>query len=94
MTNLDCSKFAESVGKLYVKFTSRFSVFMKCEKDFKLFSPPFDVESPNCYQMELIDGQSNMNLRKAYDNNDKVGATCQENGITFGQYIMLSVVLL
>ncbi|CAM1324002.1 Uncharacterised protein r2_g3265 [Pycnogonum litorale] len=92
MPDLDCSKYAESVCKLCAEFTSRFADFRKCETEFKLFSQPFDMapeDSPDCYQMELIDLQSDMDLRRAYDSNDgnflqklcmwkasKFGATC------------------
>jgi len=75
MQDLDCSKYAESVGRLCAEFTSRFSDFMKCETEFKLFSQPFGMkpeDSSDCYQMELIDLQSDMDLRRAYDSNDLV----------------------
>ena len=43
--------------------------------EFKLFFQPFDVtpdDVPDCYQMEVIDLQSDMDLNRAYDSNDVV----------------------
>ena len=71
--HLDCSKYAESVGKLCVKFT-RFADFRKSETEFKLFSQPFPMipeDSPDCRPMELIRLQSDTNSR-AYNSNDLV----------------------
>ena len=70
--DINCAKYAESVGKLCSEFTNRFADFRKCEMEFKLFSQPFEIaaeDSPDCYQMELIDLQSNMDLKKAYGDN-------------------------
>ncbi|CAI9733790.1 Hypothetical predicted protein [Octopus vulgaris] len=75
MPDLDCSKYAESVGKLCAEFTSRFVDFRKYESEFKLFSQLFDLvpeDSLDWCQMELIDLQSDMNSRRAYDSNDLV----------------------
>ena len=63
IADLDSSKYAENVDKLCTEFTSRFADLGKFETDFKLFSQPFDVapeDSSDCYQMELIDLQSDM----------------------------------
>ena len=75
MPELDTSKYGENVGKLCAEFTRRFSGFRKCEMDFMLFAQPFDMapeDSPDCCQMELIDLQSDNDLKRAYDNNDLV----------------------
>ena len=43
--------------------------------EFKLFSQPFDVtpdDIPDRCQMEAIDLQSDMDLKRAYDSNDVV----------------------
>ena len=47
--------------------------FRKYKPEFKLFSVPFDMsveECPNFCQLELLDLQSDMNLKNAYQNND------------------------
>ena len=43
--------------------------------EFKLFSQPFDVtpdDIPDCCQMEVIDLQYDMGLKRAYDSNDVI----------------------
>lgn len=48
---------------LYAEFTSKFADSRKCETKFKLFSQPFDItpeNNPDCYHMELVDLQSDM----------------------------------
>ena len=61
--------------KLCAGFTNQFADFRKCEMEFKLFSQPFEIaaeDSPDCYQMELIDLQSDMDLKRAYGDNNLV----------------------
>ena len=73
--DLDCSKYAESISKLCSEFGKRFTDFRNYEMEFKLFSQPFYVTPdniPDCYQMEVIDLQSDMDLKRAYASNDVV----------------------
>ena len=75
MPDLDCSKYAESITKLCAEFGSRFIDFRNHEMEFNLFSQPFDVtpdDIPDCYQMEVIDLQCDMDLKRAYDSNDVI----------------------
>ena len=73
--DLEYSKYAENISKLCDEFGNRFNDLRKCEMEFKLFSQPFDVtpdDVPDCYQMEVIDLQSDIDLNRAYDSNDVV----------------------
>lgn len=56
--DLTCTKYVASIQKLSEEFTNRFVNFRKYEKELKLLNHLKD--GTGCYQMELIDLQSDI----------------------------------
>lgn len=61
------------VEKLTSAFETRFEDFRKHNADFQLFAHPFDlvVENiPSSFQLEILELQANVDLKRAYNEND------------------------
>ena len=61
------------VEKLTLAFETRFEDFRKHDADFQIFAQPFDlvVENiPPSFQLEIIELQANVDLKRAYHEND------------------------
>ena len=66
---LDSTNNAASVRKLRNEFTSMFPEFRRDEIKVKLFAYPFDLtaeDSPDNCQMELIELQADMDIKRGY----------------------------
>lgn len=69
----DCEKYVGMVEKLTSAFETRFEDFRKHNADFQLFAHPFDlvVENiPSSFQLEILELQANVDLKRAYNEND------------------------
>ena len=70
--HLDSSNYAASVQKLRDDFTSWFPEFRQDEMNVKFFAQPFDLaveDSPDDCQMELIELQADIDIKRGYPEN-------------------------
>ena len=71
--SINCEKYVGMVEKLTLAFETRFEDFRKHDADFQIFAQPFDlvVENiPPSFQLEIIELQANVDLKRAYHEND------------------------
>ena len=68
-------KYSTEITNLLEEFNTRFSYMQKFEEIFKIFLAPFNVEvesAPPNLQMELIELQSNIELKCLYEGSNKI----------------------
>ena len=73
--DLDSTNYAASVQKLRDEFISRFPEYTRDGIKVKLFAHPFDLaveDSPDDFQMELIELQADMDTKRGYYENSLV----------------------
>ena len=73
--DLDCTNYGTSVQKLREEFANRFTDFRQNEIKLKLFAQPFDLKVEDCpddFQMELIELQGDMKIKRKYSENSLV----------------------
>ena len=71
--SINCEKYVGMVEKLTLAFKTRFEDFRKHNANFQIFAQPFDlvVENiPPSFQLEIIELQTNIDLKRAYYEND------------------------
>ena len=67
--NINYQKYQLMIDKLSVAFDARFLDFRKLESNFNIFSNPFQSapdQSPDKFQLELIDLQSTNDIKSAF----------------------------
>ena len=73
--DINYQKYGSMIEKLSAVFDARFLDFRQLESDFNIFSNPFNTavdQSPDQLQLELIDLQSDNDMKRAFDENDLV----------------------
>uniref|UniRef100_H2ZD91 Uncharacterized protein n=1 Tax=Ciona savignyi TaxID=51511 RepID=H2ZD91_CIOSA len=69
----NCEKYVGTIEKLTSAFKTRFEDFRKHNADVQLFAHPFDLVVENIpprFQLEIIELQANVDLKRAYREND------------------------
>ena len=70
---INCEKCVGMVEKLTLAFETRFEDFRKHNADFQIFAQPFDLvvkNIPPSFQLEIIELQANVDLKRAYHENN------------------------
>ena len=73
--NMNYQKYQLMIDKLSVTFNTCFLDFRKLESNFNIFSNPFQLapdQSPDEFQLELIDLRSGNDIKSAFIENDLV----------------------
>lgn len=73
--DLDCTNYAGCVQKLRDELANRYPNFRQNEIKLKLFAQPFDLSVKDCLnncQMELIELQANMDIKRKYQESSLV----------------------
>ena len=73
--DINYQKYGTMIEKLPAVFDARFLDFRQLESDFNIFSNPFNTavdQSPDRLQLELIDLQSDNDMKRAFNENDSV----------------------
>ena len=73
--DINYQKYGTVIEKLSAVFDARFLDFRQLESDFNIFSNPFNTavdQSPDRLQLELIDLQSDNDMKRAFDEKDLV----------------------
>ena len=68
--DINYQKYGTMIEKLSAVFVARFLNFRQLESDFDIFSNPFKTavnQSPDQLQLELIDLQSDNDMKRAFD---------------------------
>ena len=72
---INCEKYGTMIKTLCAVFGDRFSNFRNLEVDFNIFSDPFNTvvdQSPDHLQLELIDLQSDNDMKRVFGEYDLV----------------------